>query len=113
MPTRRDEVEPKKPRRRPATTVEGREAQLVNLAFDLVEERLRSGKASSQETVHFLRLGTTSAELERIKLEKEVALISARAESIGSVKRQEDLMREAMVAFTSYSPTQDGDEFDT
>lgn len=111
MTTRRDDVEPQKTRRRPATTVEGREAQLVSLAFDAVEERIRSGKASSQELVHFLKLGTSSAELEKMALEADVRLKTARADSIGSVKRQEDLMREAMVAFTSYSPTPD-EEFD-
>lgn len=84
---------------------------MVALAYDLVEERLRSGKASSQETVHFLKLGTTSRELEILALEADVKLRTARAEAVGSTKRTEDLMREAMAAFTSYLPSSEGDEY--
>lgn len=37
----------------PVTSDEAREQQLVSLALDLVEKRLREGTASSQETTHF------------------------------------------------------------
>ena len=43
---------------RPALTPEARENQMIALAVDLVEQRLLDGTASSQETTHFLKLGS-------------------------------------------------------
>jgi hypothetical protein len=40
-------------------TPEAKENQMISLAMDLVEKRLREGTASSQETTHFLKLATT------------------------------------------------------
>ena len=50
---------------RPALTPEARENQMISLAMDLVEQRLLNGTASSQETTHFLKLGTAKEKLER------------------------------------------------
>ena len=61
-----------KPALRPAITPEGREMQLINLAMDLVEQRLRDGTASAQETTHVLKLGSIRNQLEVKKLEKEL-----------------------------------------
>ena len=90
------------PRRRPATTIESRENQMVALAFDLVEKRLIEGTATSQETTHFLKLGTTNAELERDKLKGEVAVLKARVESMASASRSEELFANAIEAIRSY-----------
>ena len=88
---------------RPALTPEAREGQLISLAVDLVEQRLRDGTASSQETVHFLKLATTKARIEREILEKQKELIVAKTESLQSQKRSEEMFAEAMKAFRSYS----------
>ena len=76
---RRKPVEPPKtlPKMRPALTPEAREGQLIALATDLVEQRLRDGTATSQEVVHFLRLGSMRERLEREKLENENILLGA------------------------------------
>ena len=50
---------------RPALTAEARENQMISLAVDLAEKQLQEGTASSQVITHFLKLGTTKAELER------------------------------------------------
>ena len=65
---------------RPALTPESRENQLISLAVDLVEQRLREGTASSQETTHFLKLGSTKSKLELEKLKGESELINRKAE---------------------------------
>ena len=54
-------------KRRPALSPEARENQLIALAVDLVEQRLIDGTASSQETTHFLKLGSTKNQLEMAK----------------------------------------------
>ena len=56
---------------RPALTPEARENQLISYAVDLVEQRLLNGTASSQETTHFLKLGSMKNRLEMQKLEEE------------------------------------------
>ena len=38
---------------------------MIALAFDLVEKKMRDGSATAAETVHFLKLGSENAKLER------------------------------------------------
>lgn len=98
-------------RMRPALTPEARENQLIALAVDLVEERLRNGTASSQETTHFLKLGSPKAQLERKKLESEVALIEAKAKALERNDRMEELYTNAIKAMQKYGGHGDPDEY--
>lgn len=95
---------------RPALTPEARENQLISLAVDLVEKRLREGTASSQETTHFLKLGSTKNRLEMEKLEEENKLLRAKTESLASMKRIEELYAEAMTAFRGYSGQEESED---
>ena len=88
---------------RPALTPEARENQLISLAVDLVEQRLIDGTASSQETTHFLKLGSMKNRLEMEKLEEENKLLKAKTESIQSQKRVEELYAEALNAMRNYA----------
>ena len=96
---------------RPALTPEARENQLIALAVDLVEQRLREGTASSQETTHFLKLGSMKNRLEMEKLEEENKLLKAKTESIQSQKRVEELYAEALNAMRKYNGQGDPDEY--
>ena len=88
---------------RPALTPEARENQLIALAVDLVQQRLLDGSASSQETTHFLKLGSMKNQLEMEKLREENKLLKAKTESIQSAKRVEELYAEAINAMRRYS----------
>ena len=88
---------------RPALTPEARENQLIALAVDLVQQRLIDGSASSQETTHFLKLGSMKNQLEMEKLREENKLLKAKTESIQSAKRVEELYAEAVNAMRRYS----------
>lgn len=88
---------------RPALTPEARENQLISLAVDLVEQRLLDGTASSQETTHFLKLGSMKNRLEMEKLEEENRLLKAKTEALRSQKRVEELYAEALNAMKSYA----------
>ncbi len=96
-----------RPPLRPAITPEGRELQMISLAMDLVEQRLRDGTASSQETTHFLKLGSTKNLLEIKKLEKETELLEVKKASLESSARMEKLYSDAMEAMRSYSGNDD------
>ena len=96
---------------RPALSPEARENQLISLATDLVEQRLRAGTASSQETTHFLKLASTKAryEIELLKANTEVAL--AKKEALKSQKRVEELYADALKAMRNYNGQGDPDEY--
>ena len=96
----------------PARTPEARENQLISLAYDLVEQRLRNGTATSAETVAILRLGTQKERLERELNEKKIALMEAKTEALQSVKRVEELYGAAIEAMRRYSGASTGMEFE-
>ena len=95
---------------RPALTPEARENQMIALAMDLVEQRLLNGTASSQETTHFLKLGTAKDKLERERIEKENELLKAKTEAIKSEQKMEELYREAIKAMGIYSGNREQDD---
>lgn len=87
---------------RATTSVENREQLLIGLAYDLVEERLRNGTATSQETTHFLKLGSTRERIEREMLENQNEVLKAKADALQSQKRIEELYAQALSAFKEY-----------
>lgn len=91
----------------PARTLEARENQMIDKAMDLVEQRLLDGSASPSETVHFLRLGTSRARLEKEKLEKENALLQAKRDALDSSKEIEELYVKAIAAMSHYQGNND------
>ena len=96
---------PKKPTRKikPALTPEGRENLCIDLAMDLVQQRLLDGTASSQEVTHFLKLGSTRAKLELKTLENQSKLYEAKAEALVAEKHRDELYKEAIAAMRRYS----------
>ena len=85
---------PKRPPLPPAATEKARTNQLVSLARDVSEERLRNGTASAQEIV--------------TQTEKDRAQISA----IQQAEDIELLMKDALQAFAGYSGQADEDYYD-
>lgn len=98
------------PLMRPALTPEARENQMIALAMDLVEKRMRAGTASSQETVHFLKLASTKERLEKEKLITENKLLQAKIENLESQSSTASLYSEALRAFKSYSGASDEED---
>jgi hypothetical protein len=103
VPARRRDEKQEKTRRRPATTPEARENQLVSAAHDLAEKQIRSGTASSQVITHFLKLGSTREQLEQQRLQHENELTRVKIEALESQKRVEELYMEALSAMRSYA----------
>lgn len=97
----------KKRARRPATSPEAREKQLISYAIDLAEQQLIDGTASSQVITHFLKLGTMrhKEEMEKLKLENE--LTRAKTESIKRADHMEEIYTEALEAMKRYGGSGD------
>lgn len=114
MPARRRSSENKKSRhKKPATTPEGREGQMVSAAIDLAEKQIHAGTASSQVITHYLKLGSSRELLEQQRLAHENELTRVKIEQLESQKRVEELYLEALQAMRSYSgdlPTYDSED---
>lgn len=95
---------------RPALTPEARENQLISLAMDEAEKRLRDGTASSQLVTHFLKLGSIRGKLENDILKEQRKLVTAKTEDLKSTKRIEELYSEAMKSMMIYSGRGDSDD---
>lgn len=101
-----------KKRRPPATTPEARENQLINLAVELAEKQLMEGTASSQVITHFLKLGSTKERIEKEILQEQKVLVKAKADSLQSAKRVEELYENALNAMRSYQGHPKDEEYE-
>ena len=91
---------------RRASTPEVREAQLINLAYNLAEEQLREGTASPSIVSHFLKLSTQREALELDNLRSKAKLQEAKAQQIDTAKANEELTKAAIDAMKNYSGSQ-------
>lgn len=92
-----------------ATTPEGRETQLENLAMNLAEKQLREGTASSQVISLYLKLASSKEKLEKQMLEKQLELTQAKTASLNSEKKIEELYAKAIAAMRVYNGSDDED----
>ena len=90
------------PKLRPALTPEARENQMIALAMDLVEQRLRDGTASSQETTHFLKAASQKSKLELERLRLENDLTAAKTKALADAEEIKVLYEEALKAMRRY-----------
>lgn len=88
--------------RRKALSPDARENQLIALAMDTAEERMLNGTASSQEIVHFLRLGSSLARLQKEEIRERIELDKTKVKAIESAEEYKKLYSEAIEAMKSY-----------
>lgn len=100
------------PKLRPALNPETRESQMAALAMDLVEQRLRDGTASSQETTHFLKLVSSKAKLEQERLKLENELVAAKTKALANAEEIKVLYEEALKAMRRYGGHGDEEEYE-
>lgn len=94
----------------PAFTPEAREMQLVNLAYNLLEQRLRDGTATSQEVTTMIKYGTQKAQLELDILRSQRELMDAKRESINASMQNDEMFKEAIRAMGIYSGGSENDD---
>lgn len=92
----------------PAFNDDEREKQLIALAYDEVERRIRNHEATSQELVHFLKMGSSREKQERKIMVKNEELLGAKTESIQNQKSTEIFMQDALLAFKEYAGDDNG-----
>lgn len=87
----------------PAIGIEDRFDQLVSLAADLAEERLRDKTASNQLISEIIRYGSTKEKLMKEKIMRETEMLKAKAEALEAQKSSTELYERAMAAMREYS----------
>lgn len=105
---------PKSPKRssKPASSPKERENQLIAKAYDLAEERIMNGTATSQEVCFFLKLGSSKEQLEQKLLDTQVELAKAKAQALRDTKDIKELYETAQKAMLVYQGRDDGgDDF--
>ena len=78
--------------------------------MDEAERRILNGTATSQEIVHFLRLGSSRERREQDILEKKRELMTAQTEAIESSKNIEELYAQAIKSMSRYAGCDDEPE---
>lgn len=96
-------------RSRPARTPEAREDHLSNLAYDLAEEQIENGTASSQVITHFLKMGSRRERMEQERMRHEIELMEVKRDQLVAETRREELFTEAIEAMRSYTGLGQGD----
>lgn len=86
----------------PARTPEAREDELSAVAYDLAEEQMRAGTASSQVITHFLKAGSRRERMEQMRMEHEIELMEVKKQQLEGQKHVEALFVEAIQAMRSY-----------
>lgn len=98
-------------RSRPALSPENKEAEMIALAMGLAEQQLRDGTASSQVITHYLKLGTTRAELEKEKIRNENEVLKAKVKAYESAEEIKVLYENALNAMRNYQGYGDPDDY--
>lgn len=96
-------------RRRPATTPEQRENQLIALAVDVAEQQMLAGTASAQVISHFLKLGSSREKLEKERIARENELMQAKIEAMAVQKQLVELYEDAISAMRVYGGQSDAE----
>lgn len=98
-------------RRRPASTPESRENQVISAAIDHAEQLILEGNAPAQVLTHYLKLGSTREKLEQERLRNENAVLRAKIANMETAKNIERLYEDAIKAMRGYAGQDVEEEF--
>lgn len=79
------------------------ENNIISLAMDLAEKRIKDGTASSQIVTHFVRRGSRKEKLEEELISQKKDLMAKKMELMESQQKVEALFKDALDAMKVYS----------
>lgn len=79
------------------------ESKMISLALKQAQKQLEQGTASSQIVTHFLRLGSTRAQIELEELQLKNRLLEEKIVAEQSGQRLNEMFQEVLEALRSYS----------
>lgn len=86
----------------PSLSPAAREQTLVSLAYNLAEQQILDGTASSQIITHFLKQGSRREELEMENLGYKNELTKAKTDDLTEQRKTRRAYEDAMKAFKAY-----------
>lgn len=87
----------------PARSPDARNKQLIKLAADEAERRLRNGTASSQMITALLNASSEKTKLEVARLKSDLAVANAKIKQMEAQANSTDMYAKAIEAFRRYS----------
>lgn len=96
-------------RRPPAKDPENRLQQVSAMAIDVLEERLRTGKATGAEIIFAAQFADPNRVIKNAKLNSENELLKSKRDAIESSKHVEELYENAIKAMKHYQGRDDED----
>lgn len=93
-----------------SSTPEGRENELIDMAYNEVAFRIANHTATSAELVHFLKMGSARERLEREDKEADMQLKKAKTVAIEEGRSMEQLAKDAIDAFKLYHGSDEEDQ---
>lgn len=95
-------------------SIKRRENELISMAYDLIEERLKNKTATAQEILYIVRTGSSQTKLEREVLEEQKKLVSAKANAVSSEQESKKVYAEVLDAiqrYKGYEPDEDYEDY--
>lgn len=86
----------------PVSSPEAREKQIINLAYNEAEKRIRDGTATSQLLTFFLKLGSVREQMELEKIRSDLRMTDAKIRQIDEQKDIKELYEKAIEAQKRY-----------
>lgn len=80
---------------------------LIAMSYNEAARQISSGTASASTINHFLKLGSVREEVERLKLQNEIALSKAKVKQLAETAESAADSKRAIEAFKSYAPSND------
>ena len=103
MAKRKEPITTNKPKRAPSMTPEARENLIISRAYDLAEQQIMAGTASSQVITHFLKLGTQMHKLELESQRQKIDNTKAKTETLRAAQASASQYEDALRAMRKYS----------
>lgn len=92
----------KRTKRNPATSPQSQEQRCISLSYQLAEQMLEDGTAPPSIVAHFLKMGSSSQQIDTELKSNQAVLAKSKAESITAAESNKDVAEKAIEALKGY-----------
>lgn len=92
----------KRAKRNPATSPQSQEQRCISLSYQLAEQMLEDGTAPPSIVAHFLKMGSSSQQIDTELKSNQAVLAKSKAESITAAESNKEVAEKAIEALKGY-----------
>nr|DAI79548.1 MAG TPA: hypothetical protein [Caudoviricetes sp.] len=92
----------KRTKRNPATSPQSQEQRCISLSYQLAEQMLEDGTAPPSIVAHFLKMGSSSQQIDTELKSNQAVLAKSKAESITAAESNKEVAEKAIEALKGY-----------